>query len=329
MEKLAFGNAGITPDAVVADAYGALVQKLSTSYDVKPFAYDWRLSSIDNGARLAAALRDEMGGSAEPVRVLAHGSGGLVALAAFVGNENLAEDFAKRQGSRLVMLGTPLRGSVSVARLLLGHDRLIRCLGLVDLNHTEEQIVGIFRSMPGIIELLPTDAAGEFPSAIWRQINGAKPAHQNGSNLLARAVDTRQKIAALKLDKLPVIHVASTVALTVTMEMRGNSIGFYTRVAGSAASTGEPLADRTWYAPVEPGELARYGPAFEAYADLLATGSTSRLAKRPIDTSSASSEAIALPPDVAQVFRARANSPRPSATCASSPARNRERPSCG
>jgi tetratricopeptide (TPR) repeat protein len=303
IEKLAFGNVGVTADAVAADAYGNLVQHLSGSHEVKPFAYDWRLSIIDNGNQLAGKLRDTMATSDEPMRIVAHGSGGLVALAGFFGNEQLAEDFAKRNGSRLLLLGGSLRGSVPVARLLLGHDRLVRYLGLLDLNHSEEKLAEIFGAMPGIIELLPTDIVDDlFRPAIWRQLTAEKVRPPN-PDLLSRARTTLQKITALKLDKLPLVQVSGAGAFTATLEIKDESARFYMHGAsGGAALPTDLPADRTWYAAAEPGELAKYAPAFEAYTDLLATGSTSRLPKQLLTAPGAPPGSFELRRDIAPVF---------------------------
>ena len=64
--------------------YSDLLQFLTASHRVIPFAYDWRLDPRIEADRLAARIKDELPAAREqrqPLRILAHSMGGLVARA--------------------------------------------------------------------------------------------------------------------------------------------------------------------------------------------------------------------------------------------------------
>src|SRR4029077_7785561 len=95
----------------------------SAGYDADFHAYDWRRSLADAGRELVARLASERG----PVILVAHGMGGLVARWA------LAHGAACR---RLVMLGTPNRGSYFPLQMFGGVHPLIR--GLADADQGKD-----------------------------------------------------------------------------------------------------------------------------------------------------------------------------------------------
>lgn len=91
------------------------------------------------------------------------------------------EALLKREGNRLVMLGTPNRGSYSVARLLLGHDRLARLLALLDFKHDLKSILKVLIHFPGILEMLPAASAENdfdlFDINSWKCLQQTSPDH--------------------------------------------------------------------------------------------------------------------------------------------------------
>jgi hypothetical protein len=163
---LAADRGEITADDLIAEFYGDLVSFLSQSHEVVPFAYDWRRSLRTTGAEFASELVKRMKGK-EPVRIIAHSSGGLVALTALAMDQRVGQEFLKRDGSRLLLLGTPLRGSLAIARLLLGEDRLTKYLGLIDLDRSENEIISIFAGFPGVLELLPCEPSLDLLDPQW------------------------------------------------------------------------------------------------------------------------------------------------------------------
>ncbi len=72
----------VEPVGIDGNAYGSLVEFLSETHETIPFPYDWRLPIQDSGRRLNAKLHeilDRIDRSQQPVRIVAHSMGGLVA----------------------------------------------------------------------------------------------------------------------------------------------------------------------------------------------------------------------------------------------------------
>jgi hypothetical protein len=107
---------------------------------VEPFAYDWRQPLVhgeDSEPRpdsdrpsdpppnvvddLATLLGDLLEESNQPVRLLAHGSGGLLIRALAAAHKELWRDLTAREGARVLMLGTPHQGTYRTVETLLFH----------------------------------------------------------------------------------------------------------------------------------------------------------------------------------------------------------------
>jgi hypothetical protein len=69
------------------------------------------------------------------------------------------------------MLGTPNGGSFVIPRLLLGRERLMRQIALLDLKHTQRQLLDIVSRYPGLLEMLPSVGNYEFFSdKKWQEL---------------------------------------------------------------------------------------------------------------------------------------------------------------
>lgn len=132
--------------------YGRLLDVLAGVGVVRPFGYDWRLSSRHSAQLLAAKVevwleewRRSPGNRDAKVIFVCHSMGGLVAryyLEVLGGREH---------ARRLITLGTPYRGSVNAIRALTGDAfGKLRPFG----RHTT--LTEVARSFPALWELLPT-----------------------------------------------------------------------------------------------------------------------------------------------------------------------------
>ncbi len=93
--------------------------------EYRPFGYDWRSDIRDGAARLLDTLRRDRPGGGR-WRILAHSQGGLLVVAAskLCAREEDDDDRAfSRLVSRVVLLATPLYGTVNAAEaILVGND---------------------------------------------------------------------------------------------------------------------------------------------------------------------------------------------------------------
>jgi hypothetical protein len=144
--------------------YGELILRLAgLGHEVRPFAYDWRRDVEATAAELDAFLDRTCPGD-RPVALVAHGLGGLVARALWL----------RRQGralpGRVILLGTPNRGTDFAARLLAGVDPVFHRLAHLAAGgatpaadaadapcgppEAERRVLRAFRSFPSLYQML-------------------------------------------------------------------------------------------------------------------------------------------------------------------------------
>jgi CHAT domain-containing protein len=148
----------IEPEKVIDLIYGELCRELLQTHRVERFAYDWRQPLDVSAEQLAGLLRrlltaPELAGG--PVRVLAHGMGGLVVRGMIARDPDLWRQLIDREGARLLMLGTPHQGTISMVAALLGHAPLMRQLARVDPEHDLQAQLEALAGFPGALQLLP------------------------------------------------------------------------------------------------------------------------------------------------------------------------------
>src|SRR5262249_37593345 len=130
---------GILPE------YLPTITELATQWDVFPFAYDWR-DDLDKAADdLAARIKAWRGG--KPVHLVAHSMGGLVSRWFISKYPDLWKDMQDpsglQSGGRLIMLGTPNRGSLTIPLVLSGKERTVRLLAACDITHRLPELLDI------------------------------------------------------------------------------------------------------------------------------------------------------------------------------------------
>ncbi len=314
-----FGDLHITAQNVaaqtpVAKAYGDLIDYLAQTHDVIPFAYDWRRSVLETGRELGAAVDERLRNSKQPVRIIAHSMGGLVTRGMMSECKEVWERMCDRDGSRVLMLGTPNRGSHSIARIFAGQDRLVKMLALADLHHNQNELLDILRRFPGVLELLPVNVDGtiDIADSIWDEFRAAlsgdwkRPTKTD----LSKAQKTWDKLSGVDLDPDFVFYVAGradetpvsvTVKESVTQE---KEIQFTATEQGDGQvpwATGIPKGIKPWFVNAVHGDIPGHRPAYKAFVEILETGATQLLAPHPPVARKLVRETVMLP-DGADVF---------------------------
>jgi pimeloyl-ACP methyl ester carboxylesterase len=174
---------------VYKKVYLPILMTLQARWQTRPFPYDWRRDIDGSAAALAEDVRRWAGG--EPVHLIAHSMGGLVARR-FI--QKFPEVWATMQdpqgqgrGGRLIMMGTPNRGSLASAMALTGEEGIVQKLDLLDVHHDKRELQEILNTFLGTYQILPTplmdlgdDHKKLFQAGTW----GNLPVHQG---LLDRA----------------------------------------------------------------------------------------------------------------------------------------------
>eukprot|EP01035_Chromulina_nebulosa_P011053 gene11053-14796_t len=228
---------GVKPVALLEDFYGPLLTYLSQTHAVYEVPYDWRLSVQEAARRLTTQLETvliDAEKNRQPVRIVAHSMGGLVARAMIADKDRGAAAWARMIAlpqSRLLMLGTPNRGSFEAVRWLTGFNPTQTKLTLLDLTRGVNGIIDIVRRYPGLAELLPFDTlAGprDFADpALWRELRealkaGFPPAEDDA---LKPARSTWELLRQAAPDPEHMIYVAgSQPATVVDYEVRPDSL---------------------------------------------------------------------------------------------------------
>lgn len=279
--------------------YGRLIERLGATHRVVPFAYDWRISLEQEAERLAQRLLAELERCErenQPVRILAHSMGGLLARAVLAFRGDVWRRICLHPGARVLMLGTPTRGSHSITRVLAGQEGLVGMLAALDLRNSKREIMETIARYPGLLELLPDARALDDPAGSHSLLdtgfwNGLAAAAQRAF-VLPRAGDleparkVRERIAAARFEPGRLIYVAGKSDDTpIDLSATDNGIEFLSTDQGDGRvpwKTGiPPDAGALYYLDAVHGDMADTPEAFDALVELLDGGTTSRLARQP------------------------------------------------
>ena len=315
LKKLAWDPATashVAPDGPIGLSYDALISHLSDTHDVIPFAYDWRRPIEDEARRLADAVDAALtlrAKSGEPVRLLAHSMGGLVARTMRLERPKTWARMMAVDGARLLMLGTPNGGSWAPMQTLSGDDTFGNALvafgSIFDNGGARKMMAG----MPGFIQLqadlLDKDKALD-QAATWQKLADDDMAvlrarsiwHDEGAQrtiyewgappqaVLDQAVDLRKRLDAqvptLAGDTAKMLLVVGHADQTPVGIVQGSDGLEYLEATDGDGRVPLPSAllpgVRTWKLDAEHGKLPDVASAFDAYVDLLVTGQTAALA---------------------------------------------------
>lgn len=316
LQELAMGATDIAAGSLGDELYGPLLDFLGSTHRVRPFAYDWRLSLREAARELAQQLEQwlpEAEREGQPVHLVAHSSGGLVARAMMAdggAGAALWLRIAQLPQSRLLMLGTPNFGSYEAMRWLTGFNPTLVQLSLLDPVHDARDLVNLMRQYPGLLELLPFGPEDpDFADpALWNAIqsnlpDGMPPSsalHARDSNRnppaptgLTSARETWRLLRTAKPDPALMRYVAGCQPSTVKSYQFSatESSAAHKRLDFLATPEGDGVV--TWASGSLPGVPTWYVDntahdalcvqkrAFPAYLDLLQSGTTTRLPSSP------------------------------------------------
>ena len=325
--KMAFGGVSrlsidkraprVQPVKPMDDVYGELMKHLAATHDVRPFAYDWRISIVESASLLHKQVEEaleEAEAMDQPIRFIAHSMGGLVVRAMLATPEG-AELWARiirHAGSRFIMLGTPNRGSHALAAMLLGRDSLVSKLALLDLKNSYSELLQIISRFDGVLQLMPKEGSldlfdrqswmrlHEFDAPDTRGVFNSDVASSRSANISWSVPDQEQlqeaaRVSALisssAIDSARMIYVAGVAphtAIDITIDEKarqGRRVQVHAtsegdgRVAWSSGIPQELPAHNVYYMDAVHGDMASTTQAFPALQQLLEEGSTHRLSR--------------------------------------------------
>ncbi len=304
--------AHVAPDGPIGSVYGDLIERLADTHEVIPFAFDWRRPIEDEARRLGVAVDAALSARAasqQPVRIVAHSMGGLVARTMALEKPDTWQRMLARDGARLLMLGTPNGGSWSPMQTLSGDDTFGNALAafgsLFDNSGARKTMAG----MPGFLQLQaslldPTlrldraeswqkladdDMARLAERSIWHLEGVQRTLYQWGAPpqaVLDKSVALRKRLdaqaAALGTDARKMLLVVGHAAFTPCGYTFSDAGLEYLDAPGGGDGR-VPLSCallpgvRTWKLDASHGDLPSRAGAFAAYVELLANGDTQLL----------------------------------------------------
>jgi tetratricopeptide (TPR) repeat protein len=306
---------GVEPDGPIGMVYRELIEHLQATHEVRPFAFDWRRPIEEEAARLADALDaalDARAVSGQPVRLLAHSMGGVVARAVQLVRPQTWERLMSHEGARVLMLGTPNGGSWAPMQVLSGDDTFGNALAAFGSPLRDRQAREVMAGMPGFIQLqagLTDPQLALDREETWRrladddlkQVREINWWHQQAGepmlnvyrwgvppqSVLDRAVRLRERLDRQREQDLP--RYADRLLLVVGQarftpdgyEWGPEGLSYRDAVDGGDGRVPLPLAQlpgvRTWQLDADHGALPDTRRAFDAYVELLQSGQTARL----------------------------------------------------
>jgi pimeloyl-ACP methyl ester carboxylesterase len=338
----------VEPDGPIGQVYDGLVEFLSGTHEVIEFAFDWRRPIEDEARRLGASVDAELEArqeSGQPVRLVAHSMGGLVARVMQLERPEVWQRMLARAGARVLMLGTPNGGSWAPMQMLSGDDTFGNALVAAGAPFQDHEARDLIARFPGFIQLqaglldakrplasheawqhlADEDLARVRAQSWWHHVGLQLNAYRWGvpsQAVLDSAVALRRRLDAQRDHDLTAFNdklllVAGHAPFTPDgCELRDEGLVYLDvpdegdgRVTlQSAVLPGV----RTWTLDCEHGSLPERKDAFEAYLELLVNGTTGLLA--PLAAASASRGAGLAPPHVFSRPSRSRTAPRPPET---------------
>lgn len=234
LSQLAVDAPGIAAKSIVGTAYAKLVEELGEDYDVVACPFDWRLSLREAGEKLAATLTELLKLNA-PVQIVAHSMGGLVVRDLMINHEDKVwAELMERDDFRVLLLGTPWKGSYLIPEVITGHSSRVRQIALLSLFQSRLDLLELFVKFPGLYELLPIDdRAHPFEQQkLWELMRFATAWHEwvvpDGNEELAHFKAYKQEMKAKlpKLDLSRFVYVAGQAPATLSNFIFRDQNGF-------------------------------------------------------------------------------------------------------
>ncbi|QHE86692.1 CHAT domain-containing protein [Hydrogenophaga sp. BPS33] len=316
LDKLGYqeGANNVQADGPIGMVYDALAEFLSATHQVIEFSFDWRRPIEEEAARLAGVIDQALSARAttgQPVRLIAHSMGGVVARTVQLERPDVWQRWLERPGSRLLMLGTPNGGSYAPMQVLTGDDTMGNALSSFGLPFRDQKARQLMAAMPGLIQLqagLLDTAQGLAQSARWQALaeqdmqtleqanfwhgeDSLRTIYQWGvppQAVLDRAVALRQRLDRQRDEALAgfrdrvvmVVGRASSTPAGFEIDAREGLVYLNQPEGGDGRVTLSSAllpGVRAWKVDAPHGDLPDVAHAFEAYLDLLQHGDTQRL----------------------------------------------------
>ncbi len=271
----------ITALGTIPALYAPLRIRLKwAGYPVDDHFFDWRQSIDTLGQQLASrvkAMRGQRPG--RKIFVVAHSMGGLVARAAMTAGADI---------HRLIMLGTPNRGSFGPVQVLRAINSTVRMVDRMDPFHSAKELTTkVFRTFPSLYQMLPHkevfDKLDLYRLSTWPR----QPVRPLKSHLeLAAKVQNKLAKPATHDDERFYLIAGCDQETVTDLDLRADETEFNYVITrhgdGTVPLNFAQLAGvPTRYVQASHSGMLSFASVARAVADVIETGQTSELSERP------------------------------------------------
>ena len=297
---------GLTATSIIKSSYGKLAERLSNSYDVIIYPFDWRRQLNDCAKDLKNKI-EELLQLNQPIKIIGHSMGGVLVRDFIINHDDTWQKLNASKDFQLLFLGSPLGGSFRIPAVLFGQDAIINSLSRVDMRHTKKELVDMFRAFPGILSLLPlnTETENDFAeSATWKKMRDTMgdnswpipsendlavfKKYRNAINKTANDIDYSNAVyIAGKDDQTPCGYFNDVIPPRIELAFVYTAEGDQSVTWESGIPKKMAAAGNVYYVGVTHGALANEPDIFNGIEEILLKGSTSLLSKNPPSVRSA------------------------------------------
>ncbi|GAA6136531.1 hypothetical protein NBRC116583_02780 [Arenicella sp. 4NH20-0111] len=301
LKKLSIDAQDVSADGPVRLSYGKAIKYFGKIYNVIDQSFDWRLPITDSSRVFAEALKKEIqdqidSNKRQPIYILAHSMGGLVARGVGIVDKELWTTLLNYEpGFRFVMLGTPNGGSHSIVKVLTGYHKLVNRLAFLDFTQSKKEVINLVGQFPGLVNLLPdTENSEWFSDTHWASLKQAASKNKAfvipSSNNLDITKDFYRQLKDVPLfvngiaKSIYIAGKAKETPISVQVNEK-NKLTFITTPEGDSAvpwKSGIPDDIPVWYVDEPHGNLAACKEYFPAFKEIFETGFTSQLSSTPL-----------------------------------------------
>ena len=294
LKYLKIDGAGISAKSVVQKYYHRFKEDLISEYDVVILPFDWRLA-VDDIASEVNKKMESLLVHQQPVYLVSHSMGGLVARAWKQQFPATWQAFTALPRAKWIMLGTPWLGSYLIMEVLTGHSRRLRQLSFLDFKHSKKTLLDVFNRYPGIFDLLPVNEEPMEQSTFWKEIlnhvdediNPPPAASLHHFNHFKQAALGQSEISGT--DRNFIYYIAGQSDSTTNgyqiaeSFFRGKYLRYTSTREGDGSvtwSSGIPAGlkpEHLYYSSIEHGNLANAPEVITALKELFRQGATLKL----------------------------------------------------
>jgi hypothetical protein len=291
----------ISATSLVRTSYKRIADRLSLTYDVVIYPFDWRKRPNDSAREFNEKII-ELLKLGQPIKIIGHSMGGVLVRDFIINHENTWQKLNAIKGFKMIFLGSPLGGSFRIPAVLFGYDSIINSLNMLDRKHTKKELISMFSAFPGILSLLPLSDEGSYDFAnrqTWRNmadahgdVNWPIPTEeilQDFKTYRDHVISNRDRI-----DYSNMVYIAGKDKYT-PCDYHNDMIPPRTELVFLATSEGDQsvtwesgipkqliTANAVYFVDVTHGSLANKPEMFDGIEDILEKGGTDRFSRTKI-----------------------------------------------